>query len=106
MIQVKTHLFVPETEENSEKEQSKLQLRLKRNRSDLVEELRQSLREAIKVEKIKIEWKFPFKGGGESRLVSFSIHQKNDKKLFNLCLEMQRSRYGMEISIHFLSFLF
>ena len=66
MIQVKTHLFVPETEENSEKEQSKLQLRLKRNRSDLVEELRQSLREAIKVEKIKNEWKFPFKGGGES----------------------------------------
>ena len=77
---MKTHLFVPETEENSEKEQSKLQLRLKRNRTDLVEELRQSLREAIKVEKIKIEWKFPFKGGGV--ITSVVFHPKNDK-LFN-----------------------
>ena len=38
------------------------------------------LRQAIKLENIKIEWKFPFqKGGvGQSRLVSFSIYPKKD----------------------------
>ena len=45
LFKVRTQLYAPDCEENTEKEQSKLQLRLKRNRTELVGQLAGSLSE-------------------------------------------------------------
>ena len=42
-VQIKTQLYVAETEENTEGGQSKLQLRLKKNKAEIVEQLTTAL---------------------------------------------------------------